>query len=385
MDESLVFNLIDHFIDLEDPRIDRTKRHLVIDIIAITVLATISGMHNWIEIVDWAKGNEKWLKTILKLPGGVPSHDTFGRVFSLINPDAFQNAFMMWVDSIKLNFPSREIIAIDGKSLRGSTFNKKDLTCTSVSIISAWACKSGLTLAQISTHLKKNEGEKKTMEKILDQIDVHGNIITIDANGATPIIMSKIAEKGGDCVVGLKGNQPKANQLAINLFSNVEIQVNLKQVVNEDSGHGREEKRTYELLALKDIKVGTFKNEIEKFKTKWPSITSLGRVVSEVFKGTEYSVNERYFLTSLSDVKEFAESSRAHWGVENSLHWQMDVTFREDYCRVRIGHAAANLGLIRRLALNLLKKEVKSKKSIRRKQLLCNFDKNYLLEIITGI
>jgi predicted transposase YbfD/YdcC len=292
---------------------------------------------------------------------------------------------MKWVESIKLNFPTREIIAIDGKTLRGSTFNKKDLTSTSVSIVSAWACKSGLTLAQISTHLKKNEGEKKTMEKIIDQIDVRGNIITIDANGATPIIMSKIAEKGGDCVVGLKDNQPKAYQLATDLFSNEELQVNVKEVMKEDSGHGREEKRSYELLDLKDVTVDKFKNEIEKFKIKWPSITSLGRVVSEVFKGKEYSLNERYFLTSLSDVKEFAESSRAHWGVENSLHWQMDVTFREDYCRVRIGHAAANLGLIRRLALNLLKKEIKSKKSIRRKQLLCNFDKNYLLEIITGI
>lgn len=385
MDEALVFSLIDHFSDVEDPRLDRTKKHLVIDIIAITVMATISGMHNWIEIVDWATGNEKWLKTILKLPSGIPSHDTFGRVFSLIKPDSFQEAFSLWVESIKINFPSREIIALDGKTLRGSTFNKKDSLSTSVSIVSAWACKSGLTLAQISTHLKKNEGEKKTMEKIIDHIDIRGNIITIDANGATPSIISKIAEREGDCVIGLKNNQKIAYELSKKIFSNEEKKKSIKKIIKEDSGHGREEKRTYELLTLDNIKSDELKKEIEKFKAKWPSIISLGRVVSEVFKGKEYSFDERYFLTSLSDEKEFSESARAHWGVENSLHWQMDVTFREDYCRVRIGHASANLGLIRRLALNLLKNETQSKKSIRRKQLLCNFDKNYLLKILMGI
>lgn len=279
MDEPLFFSLIDHFSDVEDPRIDRTKKHNVIDIISITIMATISGMQNWMEIVDWSETNQEWLKTFLELPGGIPSHDTFGRVFSLINPEAFQEAFKSWVESIKLNFPSREIIAIDGKFLNGSFVNNNSRS--SLIMVSAWACKSGLSLGQPSSRLKKDEGEKRTMEKLIDQIDVRGNIITIDAGGATTTIIGKIAEKGGE--------------------------------------------------------------------------------------------------------NEFAESVRSHWKIENNLHWQLDVTFREDFCRSRIGYASDNLAIIRRLALNLLKKDLSEKKSIRRKQLLCNWNKDYLLHVTMGI
>ncbi len=384
MDESLVFSLIDHFSDVDDPRLDRTKKHNVIDIISITIMATVSGMNNWIEIVDWANVNEEWLKTILELPSGIPSHDTFGRVFSLINPEEFQAAFKEWVEAIKINFPEREIIAIDGKYLKGSTFDKIN-SRSQLSMVSAWACKSGLSLGQLSSRARKDEAEKKSMEKLLDHIDVRGNIITIDANGASPAIIEKIAMKKGDCVVGLKENQRMSKRLAKDLFEQEKVQKDKKTITQNNKGHGREEKRTYEFLVLKDFKIAGMSKSYSKFKEKWPSILSLGKVTSEVKKGKETSVYERFYLTSLCDENEFAESVRAHWGIENSLHWQMDVTFREDHCRVRIGHAAENLAIIRRLSLNLLKKEVLSKKSIRRKQLLCNWSKDYLLQIIKGI
>ena len=383
MDESLVFSLIDHFSNVEDPRLDRTKKHNVIDIISITIMATISGMQSWVEIVDWAEINEAWLKTFLELPARIPSHDTFGRVFSLINPEAFQEAFKDWVESMKINFPEREIIALDGKFLKGSIINSNSRN--SLTIVSAWACKSGLSLGQLSSRLKKNEGEKKTMEKLLDQIDVRGNIITIDANGATTAIIGKIADTNGDCVVGLKDNQGRAKALAKNLFEHEKTQQEKKIVIQNNTGHGREEKRTYELIELSTLKIIGLRGAVKKFKSKWPSIISFGRVVSERKIGKTTSTYERFFLTSLSDENEFAESVRSHWKIENNLHWQLDVTFREDYCRARIGHAAENLAIIRRLALNLLKKETKEKKSIRRKQLLCNWNKNYLLQVTMGI
>jgi predicted transposase YbfD/YdcC len=386
-DDDLLFTLIDHFEIIEDPRLDRTKKHNVIDIISITVMATVSGMKNWIDIVDWGKANEEWLKTLLELPNGIPSHDTFGRVFSLIKPEPFQKAFKEWVESIDLNFHSRETIAIDGKILKGSIRKKPENIDkkSSLLMVTAWACKSGLSLGQLSSRMNKNEGEKKTMEKLIDQIDVRGNIITIDAAGATPNIITKISNKGGDCVIGLKENQPKARELAGKLFENKKAKNLIKNFSQIGKGHGRVEKRKYELLVLSSVNIVDLNPAIAKFNKKFPSILSFGRVVSEIKKGATTTIHERFFLTSLTNEKEFAESAREHWNVENTLHWQLDVTFREDDCRVRIGYAADNLGLVRRLALSLLKKETASKKSIRRKQNACNWDKNYLLQILKGI
>lgn len=387
LDDDLLFTLIDHFEKIEDPRLNRTRKHNVIDIIAITVMATVSGMKNWIDIVDWGKANEEWLRKLLELPNGIPSHDTFGRVFSLIKPEPFQSAFKEWVESIDLNFHARETIAIDGKILKGSVRKKSDNIDkkSTLLIVSAWACKSGLSLGQLSSRMGKDEGEKKTMEKLLDQIDVNGNIITIDAAGATPNIVKKIAEKGGDCVIGLKDNQPTARALAENLFKNENSKEKIKEFNQAGKGHGRVENRKYELLVLSSINIAELNPSIAKFNKKLPSILSFGRVISEIKKGNVTTIYERFFLTSLTNEKEFAESAREHWNVENTLHWQLDVTFREDDCRVRMGFAADNLGLIRRLALSLLKKETISKKSIRRKQNACNWDKDYLLKILKGI
>jgi predicted transposase YbfD/YdcC len=387
LDDDLLFTLIDHFEKIEDPRLNRTRKHNVIDIIAITVMATVSGMKNWIDIVDWGKANEEWLRKLLELPNGIPSHDTFGRVFSLIKPEPFQSAFKEWVESIDLNFHARETIAIDGKILKGSVRKKSDNIDkkSTLLIVSAWACKSGLSLGQLSSRMGKDEGEKKTMEKLLDQIDVNGNIITIDAAGATPSIVKKIAEKGGDCVIGLKDNQPTARALAENLFKNENSKEKIKEFIQAGKGHGRVENRKYELLVLSSINIAELNPAIAKFNKKLPSILSFGRVISEIKKGNVTTIYERFFLTSLTNEKEFAESAREHWNVENTLHWQLDVTFREDDCRVRMGFAADNLGLIRRLALSLLKKETISKKSIRRKQNACNWDKDYLLKILKGI
>ena len=174
LDDDLLFTLIDHFEKIEDPRLNRTRKHDVIDIIAITVMATVSGMKNWIDIVDWGKANEEWLRKLLELPNGIPSHDTFGRVFSLIKPEPFQSAFKEWVESIDLNFYARETIAIDGKILKGSVRKKSDNIDkkSTLLIVSAWACKSGLSLGQLSSRMGKDEGEKKTMEKLPRRVEI---------------------------------------------------------------------------------------------------------------------------------------------------------------------------------------------------------------------
>ena len=312
LDDDLLFTLIDHFEKIEDPRLNRTRKHNVIDIIAITVMATVSGMKNWIDIVDWGKANEEWLRKLLELPNGIPSHDTFGRVFSLIKPEPFQSAFKEWVESIDLNFHARETIAIDGKILKGSVRKKSDNIDkkSTLLIVSAWACKSGLSLGQLSSRMGKDEGEKKTMEKLLDQIDVNGNIITIDAAGATPNIVKKIAEKGGDCVIGLKDNQPTARALAENLFKNENSKEKIKEFNQAGKGHGRVENRKYELLVLSSINIAELNPAIAKFNKKLPSILSFGRVISEIKKGNVTTIYERFFLTSLTNEKEFAESAR---------------------------------------------------------------------------
>jgi predicted transposase YbfD/YdcC len=339
-------------------------------------------MQNWQEIVDWAKQNEDWLKRFLSLPSGIPSHDTFGRVFSIINPESFQVAFKKWVEELNLNFPSRETIAIDGKFLVGS--KQTSSSRSALMIVSAWACETGISLGQISSRLKKEEGEKKSMEKLIDQIDVKGNIITIDAGGATPTIIKKITDREGDVVVGLKDNQKMTKNLAKNLFLDKKNNKNILTKEFQERSHGREEKRVFSLLPIANAAhsglIPTFKN----VQNKWPSIKSYGKVIlSRKVNGVE-TIEERYFLSTLTNIDEFSHSTRSHWKIENHLHWQLDVTFREDNNRVRIGYAAENLASIRRLALSLLKKELSEKRSMKRKQLLCNWDKDYLLKVIRG-
>ncbi len=374
------YSLIEHFSIIIDPRIDRTKKHYLLDILVSTMCAVLSGCDTWTDIVDWANENEDWLGSFLELPHGIPSHDTYSRVFAILDPDQLQVAFFEWVNSVKSELPQREIINIDGKFIRGS--KKAYSSRNAIIMVSAWASRAGVSLGQLSSKLKKDEAEKKTTEKLLDCIDIKGNIITMDAMGAAPNIINKIADKKGDYVIALKDNQRSIKRTAIELFKmNGAL---LESLTTQEKGHGRREERAYELLILENANVSGLKQSVEDHLGKFLGIKGLGRVTSSRTVNNVESTETRYYLTSLIEIDEFSESVREHWAIENSLHWQMDVTFREDELRARVGHCAENLAIMRRLALNMLKKDTVEKRSLRRKRKLCGWRKDYLLRILFG-
>lgn len=374
------------FSEINDPRINRKKEHKLIDILVIAVSATLSGADGFVAIEDWGKSNTDWLTSFLDLQSGIPSHDTFGRVFSLINPSEFQKAFRDWVKLIKKDIPEKEIIAIDGKYLRGS-LEKAGKRSSAVIMVNAWATESGLSIAQLTSRLKKNEAEKQVMEKIIDCINVKGNIITIDAGGATTKIFNKIVDANGDAVIGLKNNQKMLFKVAKNIFDYDKNKDLITEASTENKGHGRQEKRVYQLIPFNKCITDGLPTLLKNIKKKWVNLKGIGRVTSEriINLTGEITTNTRYFIVSFGDsVDEFARAVRKHWHVENKLHYVLDVTFREDSMRARTGYAAENMAALRQMTLNLLK-VVDSKKSIKRKRMICAWDIKYLMRILFSI
>jgi predicted transposase YbfD/YdcC len=379
-------SLAGHLEKITDPRVNRTKDHKLINILVISVMAALCGADNWVEIADWGMENQDWLDELLGLDNGIPSHDTFGRVFAVINPEEFQNAFREWAQIISSKFKGRKIIAIDGKFLRGA-LKEAGNSRSAIIMVNAWASDSGLSMAQLTCKLKKGEGEKIVMEKMIDCLDVRGDIVTLDAGGATTTIFDKIVSKGGDVIIGLKDNQKSLHRLAKDLFDCEKNKLLIEQYVTEEKGHGRIEKRTVELLSIDQCETSGMDQVLQKQKEKWKNLKGIGRVTCEKLNisTNKESVETRYFICSFgTDAKEFGNAVRTHWGIENNLHWQLDVSFREDHVQARVGHAAENFAVVRQMCLNMLKNNKTENRSIRRKRLLCGWRKEYLLEIIFG-
>ena len=363
-----------YFDPMPDPRIERTKRHLLSDILGITICAVISGGETWLDVYRYGKSKEDWLKTFLELPHGIPSHDTIGRVFAALDPEAFRICFTAWVQSLG-RVPGQEIVAIDGKTLRRS-FDRASQT-NAIHVVSAWACEHRLVLGQIKTEEKSNE--ITAIPKLLEQIDVSGSIVTTDAMGCQRNIVEKIVEKGADYVLHLKGNQGTMHEnvklwfewASENHFKNMPCGT----VETFDYGHGRMEQRRYYLSS-----------QIEWFehKEQWKNLVSFGMVESDRTINGQTQRERRFYISSLSSesVASFAKAVRSHWAIENSLHWVLDVTFREDENRVRKDHAPENFAIIRHLALNLLKQESTSKESIRGRRKICGWDNAYLCKVL---
>lgn len=371
---------MEHLMTVSDPRVVGRTDHKLIDILILTVCAVLSGCSQWTEIREYGLNKRKWLKSFLELPNGIPSHDTMARVFALLDPDAFQKAFYQWVQAVNQLLP-REIISIDGKSLNGA-LREAGRSRSAIGIVSAWASETGVVLAQKKTEFKKEEGEKRATEALLDFLSVRGCIVTLDANGATTRITQKITEKGGDFVIGLKRNQKRLMAYAKIGFEKFSDKID--EYTTQEKGHGRQEKRVYQLLPIGELEISVNK-AFGKTKAKWNTLKSFGRVISERTIGSKTQIETRYFFTSLQgEVREFARAARGHWGVENGLHWRMDVQFREDDCRTRVGHAAENLALVRRMTLNMLKKDIGTKGSINIKRLRCGFKDDYAFQILTG-
>ena len=354
----MALSLQEAFSSLEDPRIERHKKHNLLDIIILTICAVISGAEGWEAIEQFGKDKEGWLKKWIGLENGIPSHDCIARVIARIEPAKMTECFIAWVQDItKLTLG--EIVAIDGKTARHS-YNRKD-NLGAIHMVSAWANQAGLSLGQVKTEAKSNE--ITAIPVLLDMLEIKGCIITIDAMGCQTDIAEKIVEKQADYVLAVKGNQKLLHEAVTDYFeaaiaANKPALCQLQFQAETNTGHGRIETRRCYLSTCLD----TLPDVV-----RWKGLTSIGMVESERFINGELSIERRHYICTLTDVKPFAQAARAHWGVENSLHWVLDVTFREDDSRIRTGYAPENFNVIRQLAINLLKKE-NSKLSIKRKR-----------------
>jgi predicted transposase YbfD/YdcC len=374
MEENDLRDLESLFGQVEDPRMERTKRHRLRDIIILVICGVICGAEGWVEIEEFGKAKEAFFQDLLDLPNGIPSHDTFGRVFSLIDPKQFEASIVQWVQGISQTV--KGVVAIDGKTLQRShdrTNGKKALH-----MVSAWAVENRLVLAQLATEEKSNE--ITAIPLLLKQLALKGCIVTIDAMGTQTKIAQQIIEQEGDYALALKDNQGnlyeevKATFLLAEKEAFAFVQAESERKV--EKGHGRLEIREYWTIRDQEIL-----EHLDPEK-KWKGLQALGMVRAERRIDQAVSRETRYFLLSFSSVQTFASAVRSHWGIENRLHWVLDVAFREDDSRVRLGHASENLAVLRHISLNLLRQEKSSRVGIHAKRLKAGEDHSSLLRVI---
>lgn len=373
----ITHDLLSHFHDLPDPRRETmNKLHLFIDVLTIAICAVICGASDWTAIAKFGKAKKAWFKKFLELPNGIPSHDTFNNIFSLINPDKFQSCFITWVTSIAELLPG-EVVAIDGKTLRRS--HDKPNAKDSIHMVSAWASNNSLVLGQVKTDEKSNE--ITAIPKLLDVLDVAGCLITIDAMGCQKEIAKKIIGKDAEYLLAVKENQSKLLNSIKDSFS-IANENGFKKTFNDyaetkEKGHGREEIRR---CWVSDDLCGV------QNKENWKHLNSLVVVESERTLNGETSIEHRYYISSAKNsASYFLKASRQHWGVENKLHWVMDMSFREDESRIRKGNGAENFSRLRHIALNLLKRETTQKIGIPNKRLLAGWDELYMKKVLLGL
>lgn len=367
-----------HFGKITDPRIGNAKRHQLIEIIIITICAVICGAESWNDIELYGKTKKRWLKGFLELANGIPSHDTFGRVFRLLDPDEFGRSFMEWVQAIN-EITQGQVIAIDGKLLRGSADAVKGKPA--INLVSAWATANQLVLGQVK--VDEHSNEITAIPRLLSLLELSGCLITIDAIGTQHEIAAQIVEQGGDYLMSVKENQGRLYADLEYLFQWERAEefrnspCSYAKQVNKN--HGRLEIR--ECWATSDEEYLNYLRE----RDQWREVKTLAMICSKRQIGEEVEVKYRYFISSLlAPANKILKSKRAHWRVENQLHWVLDIAFNEDACRVRKDHAPENLAIIRHLALNLLKQEKTAKGGIQAKRLLAGWNNDYLLKVLSG-
>ncbi len=363
-----------HFENLTDPR-RREPTYPLLNVVVMTLCAVISGADDFVAIAKWSRRNEAWLARYLDVSAGIPSHDRFNTIFGAINPREFETCLLSWITSLH-EITSGQVIAIDGKKLRRSydTASSK----SAIHMVSAWATLNHITLGQVVVDEKSNE--ITAIPKLLDLIDVSGGMVTIDAMGCQTEIIEKIVEKEADACIAVKQNQPKlyaAIEQHFDALVETDFQdAKIRWMDSSEKGHGREDSRVYAICPVP---------ESVKDLERWNRVRAIGMATNiSVRDGKEHTEIRYYILTRYVSGKRFADAARGHWGIENSLHWQLDVTFREDDCRVRKGHADANLSVIRRFALSMLKNEKSEKLGIKNKRLLAAWDTDYLAKVLFG-
>ena len=364
------------FNKIEDPRVDRTKKHLLLDIISIAICAVIAGCEHWEEIEDFGNDHESWFKTFLTLENGIPSHDTFSRVFSILDPAAFQEACVNWLKMVHELLPEG-VIAIDGKTIRGSA--RKQQGIKGLHIINAWSCANSISLCQLKVADKSNE--ITAVPEVLKVLELKGAIITMDAMGCQKESIKQICESNADYVVALKGNQGLLFDTVTETFDAIDQGSKAFKLTTAndeiDCDHGRIEQRKVEVVDTSKL--------ISVISPEWKSLNSIARITYLRSDNNSEFKEHRYYISSLSpdNPKAIMRTIRSHWQVENCLHWSLDVTFSEDKSRIRDENAAINYSWLRKFALGLLKKELSFKNaSIKRKQKRAARNTEYLQKII---
>jgi predicted transposase YbfD/YdcC len=378
MADTVNASIVEHFRTLEDPRIERTKKHLLLDILVIALCTLLTGGEGFQDMALFGKSKQAWLQTFLALPRGIPSHDTFGRVFARLNPQRFQQCFLSWTQAVA-QLTQGALVSLDGKTVRAS-FDRATAS-SPLHMLSAWCSdQGGLVIGQIKTEAKSNE--ITAIPDLLQLLVLQGCIVTIDAMGCQTAIAEHIRDQGGDYLLALKSNHKKAyTAVKQHLHEHIEHQLAWRTAENFfdafDDSHGRTVRRRVwtitDLTALPEL-------------AKWPGLQSVIAVetIRMAHQHAPVTSDYRFYISSLArSATAFVAMIRQHWDIEHKLHWSLDVTFNEDRCRIRKDHAAENMVAVRHIALNLLRQEHSHRMSLRQKRLLCGLDENYLLTVLS--
>jgi predicted transposase YbfD/YdcC len=367
----------DHFATLTDPRCPAApnSRHLLMDILIIAVCAVISGAEGWEDIEEYGQSQAEWFADILALPHGIPGHDTFRRVLSHVDSEELTQCFIAWTNALS-EASGGDIVSIDGKTLRHS-FDRATATAA-IHMVSAWASANRLVLGQLKVEEKSNE--ITAIPSLLQLLDLKGAVVTIDAMGGQKAIAKTITEREADYVLALKDNHPTLSEEVTRFLNDARATgfTDIAHAYHEtvDGDHGRIETRRYWITS-----------EIEWLdaKASWSNLHSVGMVEARRAIGETVQIDTRYFLTSLpAQGVRFAQAVRQHWGIENALHWVLDVSFEEDACRIRKDKGAQTFAVLRHIALNLLRREPHHKRGIKARRKRAGWDRDYLVQVLTG-
>lgn len=379
MDQDPATSIDKHFSNLEDPRIERTKRHKLLDILVIAICAVICGADNWVEVELFGNSKQAWFEKFLELPNGIPSHDTFWRVFARLDPEKFKECFVNWIMAVS-EVTQGQVVAVDGKTLRRS--HDKALGKGAISMVSAWASANRLVLGQVKVNEKSNE--ITAIPELLQTLALSGCIVTIDALGCQKDIAETIVEQQADYILALKENHGQLYEDIVRLFDDLEqsqfkaYAYTYDRTVNKD--HGRIEIRQCWVIADPEVL------RYLRGAADWKKLRSVVKVQSERRIGQENTITDRYFISCLeNEAKLMLRNVRSHWSIENCLHWVLDIAFREDESRIRKDHGPENFAILRHIALNLLKQDTSVKAGIKAKRLKAGWDENYLLKLLSAL